>query len=291
MGPAAAKQAVMQQAAPEPGLARHGMKNSSAHGNFRFRSIDRWMLAGIAIALGATLIGIGFTSVKISYFLQPSALFIVVGGTLGVTLITTPRLAFLHAARTVLQLLERPPAVAREKVLEELLACAKVRRKDGLLAIKPVRNSAGGRFLDEVLSMTVDLPSRSDFQLTLENKIRLRERQAEADAKALEVAGSFAPTVGVLGTVVGLIDVLHQFSNLSGAAFGIGTAFVSTIYGLSLANLILLPAAFRIRANAAERFAVEEMILEGGLGLIDGTHPSLLRERLSGYLRTSELAP
>ncbi len=246
------------------------------------------MLAGILIALGATVIGIAFTGVKLSYFLQPAALFIVVGGTLGVTLITTPRLAFIHAALSARQLLQRPPAAAREIILEEMLACARLRRKDGLMAIKS--DHASDVFLHEVLVLTIDLQDRNDFQSTVENKIRLHERQAEADAKVLEVAGSFAPTVGVLGTVVGLIDVLHQFSNTSAVAFGIGTAFVSTIYGLSLANLILLPAAYRIRANAAERFAVEEMILEGGLGLIDGMHPSLLRERLGCHLRTEEPA-
>jgi chemotaxis protein MotA len=84
---------------------------------------------------------------------------------------------------------------------------------------------------------------------------------------------------------VGLIDVLRQFSNMGSVALGIGTAFISTMYGLALANLILLPAAHRIRASAAEAFEIDEMIIEGGLGMFDNIHPSLVRERLNCFLR------
>ena len=85
-------------------------------------------------------------------------------------------------------------------------------------------------------------------------ELQMAERQGEADAKTLEVAGGFAPTLGIVGTVIGLIDVLRQFANLTSAGYGIGTAFVSTIYGLALANLLLLPMAHRIRARVAEAF-------------------------------------
>lgn len=103
-----------------------------------------------------------------------------------------------------------------------------------------------------------------------------------------EVAGGFAPTIGVLGTVVGLMDVLRQFSNISAVAGGTGTAFVSTVYGLALANLIFLPAAQRMRAHVAEQFEMHEMIVEGTLCLFDGVHPALVRDRLSCFLRTEE---
>src|SRR5579863_4385946 len=96
--------------------------------------------------------------------------------------------------------------------------------------------------------------SRDEFQRALETKLRLRERQGDADAKVLEVAAGFAPAIGVIGTVVGLVDVLRQFSDMTSVAAGVGTAFISTMYGLALANLILLPVAHRIRANVAEIF-------------------------------------
>jgi len=245
---------------------------------------DRWILAGIAIAITTIIAGITSTGVSLRYFLQPTAAWIVMGGTLGVTLITTPRSSLLHAVQRVLGLL-RQPATNREELMDEIVTCVRTARVQGMLAMEPRIAKINHAFLREMLGLAIDLKTRSEFQATLETKLRLRERQGDADAKVLEVAGGFAPAIGVIGTVVGLIDVLRQFSNMNSVAFGIGTAFVSTMYGLALANLILLPAAHRIRASVAETFEIEEMIVEGGLCLIDGTHPSLVRERLKCFLR------
>src|SRR5262249_28914037 len=124
----------------------------------------------------------------------------------------------------------------------------------------------------------------------LETELRVRERQGEADAKALEVAGGFAPTIGIIGTVVGLIQVMRQFTDLSSVASGIGMAFVSTIYGLALANLLLFPAPNRIRARVAEKFETDEMVLEGVLCIAERLHPTLMRMRLQSFLRGGEKA-
>jgi chemotaxis protein MotA len=246
--------------------------------------LDGWILAGIAIALLATIKGIASTGVNLRYFLQPTAAWIVLGGTLGVTLVTTPRHSLRHAVRRVLGLV-RQPITNREELINEIIAYIRTARIHGLLAVEPTIKEASNSFLREMLALAVDVKSRSEFQGALETKLRLRERQGDADAKVLEVAAGFAPAIGVIGTVVGLIDVLRQFSNMGSVALGIGTAFVSTMYGLALANLILLPAAHRIRASVAETFEIEEMIVEGGLGLMDNTHPSLVRERLNCFLR------
>jgi chemotaxis protein MotA len=232
----------------------------------------------------AAIAGIASTRVDSRYFLQPTAAWIVLGGTLGVTLVTTPRNSLRHAVSRV-QSLARQPAMNREELIDEILSYVKTARLNGLLAVEPKINQASNSFLQEMLALAIDMKSRSEFQATLETKLRLRERQGDADAKVLEVAAGFAPAIGVIGTVVGLIEVLRQFSNMGSVALGIGTAFVSTMYGLALANLILLPLAHRIRANTAESFEIEEMIVEGGLALLDNTHPSLVRERLNCFLR------
>jgi chemotaxis protein MotA len=245
---------------------------------------DRWILAGIAIAITTIIAGIASTGVSLRYFLQPTAAWIVLGGTLGVTLITTPRSSLLHAVRRVLGLL-RPPTINREELVDEIVSCIRTARVQGMLALEPGIGQIKNALLREMLGLAIDVKSRDEFHATLETKLRMHERQGDADAKVLEVAGGFAPAIGVIGTVVGLIDVLRQFSNMNSVAFGIGTAFVSTMYGLALANLILLPASHRIRASVAETFEIEEMIVEGGLCLIDGTHPSLVRERLNCFLR------
>jgi len=246
--------------------------------------MDRWILGGIAIAVLTVIAGIASTGVSLRYFLQPTAAWIVLGGTCGVTLITTPRKALVHAVQRVLGLL-RQPATDREELMNEIVSSVRIARMQGMLAVEPRIKQLNNAFLREMLGLAMDVKTRGEFQSILENKVRLHERQGDADAKVLEVAGGFAPAIGVIGTVVGLIDVLRQFSNMNSVAFGIGTAFVSTMYGLALANLILLPAAHRIRASVAEAFEIEEMIVEGGLCLIDGTHPSLVRERLNCFLR------
>jgi chemotaxis protein MotA len=244
------------------------------------------MLAGVVIAIAGTIAGIKSTGVNLTYFFQPAGALIVVGGTLGIALITTPKSSLLHSARRVMGIL-RSEITNREALIEEIVAYAKLARIKGLVSIDPMMDGASHGFLRDTIKLAMDVASREELQTTLETKIRLRERQGEADAKVLEVAGGFAPTIGVLGTVVGLIQILHQFSNLSAVALGIGTAFVSTVYGLALANLVLLPAAHRIRASVAETFELEEMMVEGGLCLFDGIHPSLVRERLNNFLRAA----
>jgi len=250
----------------------------------RRRRVDLFLVTGIAVALLATVAGIALTGVKLVYFLQPTGALIVLGGTLGVTLITTPRHALFNSARHVLSMIWTHEA-DRQEVVEEIMRYVKTARTKGLLAIEPQIPNVADRFLRDALFHTLDVQQRGGLQALLETKMRLCERQGETDAKVLEVAGGFAPTIGVLGTVVGLIEVLRQFSNVSLVAAGVGTAFVSTIYGLALANLILLPAAHRIRARVAETFELHELMIEGALCLVEGIHPSLVRERLNSFLR------
>ena len=252
----------------------------------RGRQLDLWMFAGVAIALAATLAGIAATGVTAGYFLQPTGALIVLGGTLGVMILTTPRAGLLNSARRVVELLWAPD-VDRHALAGEIMGFVRSARAMGLFSIEPMVGRATNPFLKESLMLTLDVERRDKLQSALEMKVRLRERQGESDAKVLEVAGGFAPTIGVLGTVVGLIDVLRQFSSLQSVASGVGTAFVSTIYGLGLANLILLPAAHRIRARVADTFETHEMIVEGMMCIFDKMHPSLVEERLGFFLRKS----
>ena len=245
---------------------------------------DLYAAAGIVVVIAALAAGIALTRIHLAYFFQPTGALIVLGGTLGVTFIAAPRNALLHSARRVKDLLWLPSA-NRESLVDEIMSLVRVSRVKGLFNIEQNIEGVREPFLRESLLLTLDLIERPQLQATLETKIRLKERQGEADAKVLEVAGGFAPTIGVLGTVVGLVDVLRQLSNITSVGYGIGTAFISTMYGLALANLVLLPAAQRIRARVAETFETQEMIAEGVLCIFDRVHPALVRERLRAYLR------
>ncbi len=203
-------------------------------------------------------------------------------------LVTTPKDSLVHSFRRVMDLISSEE-VNREALIEEIIFYARVARRGSLLALEPLVPQAAHPFLGQALQLALDVGNRAELQTMLETELRMRERQGETDAKTLEVAGGFAPTIGIIGTVVGLIEVLRHFANLQSVGFGIGTAFVSTIYGLALANLLLLPAAHRIRARVAENFEIQELIIEGVLALTDNVHPALIRLRLSAYMRQRDV--
>jgi chemotaxis protein MotA len=249
--------------------------------------IDLMFVLGVVVAMGAVIAGVRAAGISLSYFFQPTGVLIVVGGTFGVMLVTTPRHSLIHSMRRVLDLATRQE-VDRESLIEQIIFYTRIARRGGIVAVEPMLAQAEHPFLLQALQLAIDIGNRPQLEVVLENEVRMRERQGESDAKALEVAGGFAPTIGILGTVVGLIEVLRQFSNLQAVGAGIGTAFVSTIYGLALANLLLLPAAHRIRARVAEDFETQEMIVEGVLSFVDAVHPSLIRMRLSAFLRPAD---
>jgi chemotaxis protein MotA len=248
------------------------------------RHTDVIFVLGLVVAVGAIVSGIAAAGISITYFFQPAGALIVIGGTLGVMLVTTPRDSLVHSFRHVLDLISSEE-VKRETLIEEIIFYARVARRGSLLALEPLVPQAAHPFLGQALQLALDVSNRAELQTVLETELRMRERQGETDAKTLEVAGGFAPTIGIIGTVVGLIEVLRHFANLQSVGFGIGTAFVSTIYGLALANLLLLPAAHRIRARVAENFEIQELIIEGVLALADNVHPALIRLRLGAYVR------
>jgi chemotaxis protein MotA len=245
------------------------------------------MVGGIVVAIGTVLAGIASAGIRIGYFFQPTGVLIVLGGTIGVTFITTPRQALYRAVRSAIALLWTP-AGNREALMEQIVAFSKSMRPKGIFGLEPLLGQVSEPFLRDALMLAMDARNHAELQSMLETKLRQVEKQGETDARAFEVAGGFAPTIGVLGTVVGLMDVLRQFSNISSVAAGTGTAFVSTIYGLALANLILLPSAQRMRAHVAEQYETHEMIIEGTLCLFAGLHPALIRDRLSCFLRREE---
>ncbi len=252
----------------------------------RFRRFDLGLIAGIAIALASTIAGICSTGVSFTYFLQPTGVVIVLGGTLGVLLVTTPRQSILHSLRRVIELVT-VPEVNRGDMIEEIVYYARVARRSGILSLEPLIAKTTNHDLRKALQLAGDVSNRVELQTVLETELRMAERQGETDAKTLEVAGGFAPTIGIIGTVVGLIDVLRQFSSVQSVGYGIGTAFVSTIYGLALANLLLLPVAHRIRAQVAENFERQELIMEGVLAIVDSVHPTLIQMRLKCFLRAA----
>jgi chemotaxis protein MotA len=178
--------------------------------------------------------------------------------------------------------LVRETSVKRESFVEEIISYVRTARIHGLLAIESKIKHASNGFLREMLVLALEVKTRGELQGALETKIRLRERQGDADAKVLEVAGGFAPAIGVIGTVSGLIEVLLQFSNMNVVAVRIGPC-LSTMYGLAGESAAASGGA-SYRASVAGTFEVEETCGRR-IGFDRYTHPSLIRERLNCFLR------
>ena len=173
-------------------------------------------------------------------------------------------------------------------MIEEIVEYARVARRGGMLTLEPMVPKIKNEHLRNGLLMALDVRDLSELQVVLDTELKLAERHGQADASSLEVAAGYAPTIGILGTVVGLIEVLKHFSDLKMIGPGIGAAFVSTIYGLAAANFLLLPLAHRIHARVAEDCETRELIGEGVLCIYTIMHPSLVRQRLAPYLREED---
>ena len=250
--------------------------------------LDPGMFLGIAVMSIAMVAGIAATGISARYFCQPTGLLIVFGGTIGAMLVTTPITALIDTIKSALSLFSAGDSLNREDLIEELVSYAKIVRFKGILAIEPVLNDITHGFLKDGLSVGIDSGDRNEMRSAMENKIRIYERESDSHARILEIAGGFSPTMGVLGTVVGLVDILRQFSTIATIGSGVAVAFTSTIYGLAFANLLLLPAAYRIRARALENLQLQELMMEGALCLFDGFQPRLLRHRLEGLSRVKK---
>ena len=253
----------------------------------RPRRLDGGLLAGIILAASALLAGLSFTGIRFAYFWNPTAAALVIGGTMGILIVTTPAHALQRTWNRVRELASLPD-FDRVQLSEEIVHYAKFVRQEKMDAIEQEIQKASSTFLKDGLLMALDVRSRAELEAALDTELRLIERQGETDAKVLEVAGGFVPTIGIIGTVIGLIDVMRHFSDLASVGSGIAMAFVSTIYGLVLANFLLLPIAHRIRWRVAATFEIQELVIEGVLCVYDKTHPTLVRARLAAFLRSPE---
>lgn len=242
------------------------------------------MLGGLLLGALAVIAGIALSGAGLRYFFQPSSALIVLGGTFGITLVTLPKESLRMVAKRISELAAKP-ASEREALIEEIAELARLARRGGILAIEPQVAKIYNDYLRNGLLTALDVRDITELQAVLENELKLSERHGHSDSSALETAAGYAPTIGILGTVVGLIEVLKHFSDIRSIGPGIGAAFVATIYGLATANFLLLPLAHRIQARVAEQTESQEMIAEGVMCIFASLHPSIVRQRLAPYLR------
>jgi chemotaxis protein MotA len=168
-------------------------------------------------------------------------------------------------------------------MIEEVIGFATKARKNGLVSLEQEAFAIEDPFLKKALTLAVDGTDLQEIRKMLELEIGLEEHHAEAEAKVFECAGGYAPTVGIIGAVMGLIQVMKNLANIDEVGHGIAVAFVATVYGVGSANLFFLPAASKIKARIHAEIQRKELILDGVAGIVEGLNPKLIRSKLESY--------
>jgi chemotaxis protein MotA len=245
--------------------------------------MDKSSLAGIGIALGGIGIGLLLDGGNPSQMLQPTAALIVLGGTIGAVMVQFP-------ARVVIQALigfknvMLHSAPEQDSLVQNLLHYAYKARKDGILSLDAELEKIQDPFLKEALMLAIDGVGVAQLRKMMELQLDYQGEKDEGVAKVFEAAGGFSPTIGIIGAVIGLIQVMQRLQDINEVGKGIAVAFVATVYGVGLANIFFLPAAGKLKIRLREKQVVREMTLEAIISILDGVNPRVLEMQLESYV-------
>jgi chemotaxis protein MotA len=246
--------------------------------------VDKISLAGLAIGLIAIIGGQVLEGGHIGSLVQPTALLIVCGGTLGAVLLQSP----IHVFKRGMQMVKWvwvPPIIEQKRQVDQILSWSQLSRREGLLALENYIPGLKDEFTRKGLQLLVDGADPERIRELLEVDINTFEDEWRQSAKIWESAGGYSPTIGILGAVMGLIHVMENLSDPTKLGAGIAVAFVATIYGVGLANLVYLPIAGKLKYYIMRMVASREMLIDGLVGIAVGDNPRIIESRLKGYLR------
>lgn len=244
--------------------------------------MDKISVAGLLLGLAAIIGGQVLEGGHLDSLLQPTAFFIVVGGTLGAVMLQSPLSVFRQGMKMGVWVFY-PPLVEPQKLIAEISRWSQIARKEGLLALEAQIQAVRDPFAAKGLQLLVDGAEPERLREVLEVEISAWEHGLKAAAKVWESAGGYSPTIGIIGAVMGLIHVMENLSDPSKLGSGIAVAFVATIYGVGAANLVFLPVAKKLMANIARIVTQREMLVDGLVGIANGDNPRVLESRLQGY--------
>lgn len=245
--------------------------------------MDRGSLIGLGLAGVAILGGQAMEGGQISLFLQPAAFVIVVIGTLAAVLLHHPLPVFMQGLRMA-KWVFRPPEPEAGALIRRIVQWSHTVRQEGVLALEKHVNMTRDPFQRTGLQLLIDGADADKLRDTLDVQIVNFETTERQAARVWEAAGGYAPTLGILGAVIGLIHVMENLADPGKLGTGIAVAFVATIYGVGLANLVFLPVASKIKFTIARRVAEREIICDGLIGIAQGDNPRIIEARLKGYL-------
>jgi chemotaxis protein MotA len=250
-------------------------------------SMDRATVIGIMFGVGAIIGGNLLEGGRIDSILQPTAALIVFGGTVGATFLSFP-FRDVRKAIASLRFVIFSNTRDRKKVIASILRFSQIARRSGFVAIESEIKNLDHSFFRKALTLATAGMVPKLLVETMEQINNTFEEENRRIAKVFETAGGFAPTIGILGAVLGLIHVMENLSDPSKLGAGIAIAFVATIYGVGSANLILLPIAKKLINSLNRELALRAMIIEGVIGIQSGVNPHYLEERLKSFMEGTD---
>jgi chemotaxis protein MotA len=247
------------------------------------RSADVLSILGVLTAGSAIVMAQYFEGGHLGMLINFPAMLIVVGGSLGATMLQSPLPVFLRAL-ALSKWVIAPPYFDTQKTAQDLVAWGRVGRKDGLLGLEKLVPKVRNDFARKGLKMMIDGCEPEVIQQTLELDALARERKDMQAVKVFDGMGGYAPTLGILGAVLGLIHVMSNLSEPALLGEGIAVAFVATIYGVGFANLVFIPVANKLRAVITQQTEYNELIAVGLVAVANGENPRVIEARIDGLL-------
>jgi chemotaxis protein MotA len=246
-------------------------------------SVDKSSLSGIVLAVGGILAGLLLEGGNLRQILQPTAAMIVFGGTLGAVMLQFPLTVVVHAMRRFGSVFVSPKENPQETI-RRLVQYAQKARKEGIVSLDGDLAQIDDPFLKKSLMLAVDGTEPEELRKIMELELDNQAEYEEQVPQVFESAGGFAPTIGIIGAVLGLIQVMQHLDKIDEVGRGIAVAFVATIYGVGSANLLYLPVAGKMKLRIRDEQITREMTLEGVASILEGMNPRMLETKLLGFL-------
>lgn len=245
--------------------------------------MDVISIFGLLLGVGAIVGGQVLEGGHLASLLQPTAFLIVIGGTLGAVMLQSPLSVFIASTKMGVWVL-LPPPLSPSFRISRITRWSQMARKEGLLALEAEIDLLEDPFDQKGLRLLVDGAEPERLRDLLDVEINAWETQLKLAARVWESAGGYSPTIGILGAVMGLIQVMENLSDPSKLGAGIAVAFVATIYGVGLANLFYLPIAKKLMTIINRLVALREMYVDGLVGIANGDNPRTIESRMRGYI-------
>ena len=246
--------------------------------------MDILSIIGLLLGASAIIVGQFLEGGHIGSLMNGPAILIVLGGTFGAVMLQSPFATFMRGMRMLIWTF-LPPKIHNQDAIDKIVSWSNIARKEGLLGLENIEESETDPFTRKGLQLLVDGSEPDNIRGVLDVDIYTKEHHDMQAARIYESMGGYAPTLGIIGAVMGLIQVMGNLSDPSKLGSGIAVAFVATIYGVGSANLIFLPIANKLKNIIHTHVQYREMIVEGMVSIAEGENPRNIETKLLGFLR------